>query len=150
MPFAEIPAAIQDTFRLDLTGKQVERLFQISPDLIYIIDLDLRQMVFISNRVKDVLGYSHDDIRQMGGSLISTLVHADLNCFLEETYQKFLALKEGESYEFIFEIRHKNGKICVIRSRAIVIVQNEQGSNHLIRNVAEDITGTLIHEMELQ
>ena len=92
MPLAEIPVAVPNPFRLDLTGKQVERLFQISPDLVYIIDVNLRKMVFISNRVQDILGYTCDDIQQMGGSLISVLVHPDLNRFVAEIYQRFAVL----------------------------------------------------------
>ncbi|WP_428668398.1 sensor histidine kinase [Runella sp.] len=150
MVFAEIPAAVQDTFRLDLTGKQVERLFQISPDLVYIIDMNRRQMVFISKRVEDMLGYSYDDIQQLGGSLVSMLVHPDLTRFLKETYERFLALNEGESFEFTFQVRHKNGSVRTIRSRATVLVYDENGNNHLIMNMAEDITKTLVHEMDLQ
>lgn len=150
MPFARIPSALHDTFRLDLTGKQVERLFQISPDLVYIIDLKLRQMVFISSRVKEMLGYSYDDIRQMGGSLVSALVHADLNRFLEEMYQRFVGLQEGENIEFTFDIRHRDGSVRTIRSRAALLAPDEEGKNYLIMNMAEDVTKTLVHELDLQ
>jgi len=150
MPLAEIPVAVTNPFRLDLTGKEVERLFQISPDLVYIIDVHLRKMVFISNRVQAILGYTCDDIQQMGGSLISVLVHPDLNRFVAEIYQRFAALKEGETAKFTFEIRHKNGGIRSIRSRATVLTYDEDGKNRLIMNVAEDVTEALAHEMDLQ
>ncbi|MEZ4900969.1 MAG: hypothetical protein R2822_04045 [Spirosomataceae bacterium] len=65
------------TLALDLTGSQIEKLFQTLPDLVYIFDLKSHKLAFINNRVSSLLGYTADDIEKMETIFPSLILHED-------------------------------------------------------------------------
>lgn len=129
-----------DTFGLSLIGKQLGNLVKILPQLIYIIDLEQRKLVYINDRITDMLGYTKQDIEQMGNTLGPIMVHANMTAFSAEISQRFEGLKIGDSLEFTMAFRHKNGEIRTLKNTATLLQQNEEIKNRYILLLAEDIT----------
>ena len=129
-------------YQLNINNNLVERLFELSPDLIYVLDLKLRKLIFVSNRITDVLGYSLADIQEMGNSFESIMLVNDPE-FAVNISNQFDALKTGEEVKFIMDFRHKNGQVRTLRNRGTVLEQDEEGRNWHIMLTAEDITEVL-------
>lgn len=134
------------TFGLELISSQIEMLVKILPELIYVIDLQQRELVYISNRITDILGYSSDDIQEMGYSLGPIMVFADKESFSAEISKDFQKLDMGENLEFMINFRHKNNNIRTLRNKATLLQKNENGTNRYIMVVAEDITEQVMRE----
>ncbi|GGD46386.1 hypothetical protein GCM10011514_08040 [Emticicia aquatilis] len=137
-------------FGLSLIGKQIEGLVKILPQLIYVLDLQKRKIVFISDRITDILGYSKQDIEQMGNSLGPIMVHANMKDFAADISQKFDRIAIGENIEFTMAFRHKNGQIRTLKNTANLLQQNAEGKNQYIMLIAEDITEQILREEILQ
>ncbi len=137
-------------FGLSLIGKQIEGLVRILPQLIYVLDLEQQRLVFISDRITDILGYSKQDIEQLGNSLGPIMVHANMQAFAKDISQRFYRMETGENFEFIMAFRHKNGEIRTLKNTASLLQQNQEGKNQYIMLIAEDITEQILREEILQ
>lgn len=137
-------------FGLSLIGKQIEGLVKILPQLIYVLDLEQRKLVFISDRITDILGYSKQDIEQMGNSLGPIMLHANKKDFAVDISKKFETVTIGENIEFTMAFRHKKGEARTLKNTASLLQQNQEGKNQYIMLIAEDITEQILREEILQ
>lgn len=128
---------------------QLEQIFEFSTHLVFIYNWDLKKLIFVNNRVTEKLGYSLQDMQEMGESLNMLIEHPNKEEFLKDIFHRYEALKVGENVEFLSEIYHKNGGIRTFRNRSMVLVRDTPESSRLIMNVAEDITDTLEREADL-
>ena len=128
------------TFELDLIGSQVEQLCRILPDLIYVLDLKARKLAFVSDRLTEMLGYTLDDIHEMGDTFDPIMVVEDRTPFALNISERFNNLQIGEKVEFMMSFRHKNGQILTLRNRGTVLKKDVEGRNHFLILTAEDVT----------
>jgi PAS domain S-box-containing protein len=134
-------------FRLE--PPQVMRIFDLMPDLVYVLNLDKQILHYTNGRLYDVLGYTWDDIVQMNYSLKSLIVHEDFDSFGLELSNTFDSLLEDSTTEFNINFRHKNGSIRELRNRGTVMSRHPDGRNQFIVVVAEDITEACLYEKVL-
>ncbi|MDZ7899363.1 MAG: ATP-binding protein [Arcicella sp.] len=136
------------TFKLE--PPQVMRIFDLMPDLVYVLNLDEQSLFYTNGRLYDVLGYTWDDIVEMNYSLGPVMVHDDLSTFGSELANTFDNLLEDSITEFSINFRHKNGSIRELRNRATVMTRHPDGRNQFIVVVAEDITESKALNLELE
>ena len=135
---------------LTLTPKQVLRVFDLMPDLVYVLDLDAQKLHYTNARLFDVLGYTPADVAAMNYTLAPVMVHDDLDSLAAQLSADFDQLSEEHSMEFMIQFRHKKGNICNLRNRASVMTRHPDGRNQLVVVVAEDITKTTEREKKIQ
>ena len=131
---------------LKLEPPQVMRIFDLMPDLVYVLNLEKQNLLYTNERLYDVLGYTWEDIVEMNYSLGPVMVHDDMDSFGAELSQTFDNLSEDNTTEFNINFRHKNGTIRELRNRGTVMTRHPDGRNHFIVVVAEDITESRLYE----
>lgn len=55
----------------------IESILDITPDILYIYDIEEKRYVYINDGIEIVLGYSVVEIKSMGERMISNLMHPD-------------------------------------------------------------------------
>jgi PAS domain S-box-containing protein len=131
---------------LKLEPPQVMRIFDLMPDLVYVLNLDQQSLLYTNERLFDVLGYTWDDVIQMNYTLGPVMVHDDLESFGSGLSNTFSSLLEDSTTEFNINFRHKNGNIRELRNRGTVMTRHPNGQNQFIVVVAEDITEARLYE----
>jgi len=134
---------------LELTLNQLKRIFDLMPDLVYVLNLDAQNIQYTNTRLLDVLGYTPDDVAEMGYTLAPVMVHDDMDALAVQLSAEFDNLSADGKTEFIIHFRHKNGDIKTLRNRASVITHHPDGRNHLVVVVAEDVTQARRYEQLL-
>ena len=137
-------------FQLSDSNNLVERLFELSPDLIYVLDLKLQKLIFVSNQITDILGYSLTDVQEMGDSFGPIMIVDNMEAFATDISARFDNLKIEDQTEFLMDFRHKNGQKRRLRNRSKVLEKDVEGNNRFIITTAEDITEALEQETALQ
>jgi PAS domain S-box-containing protein len=135
---------------LNLDPQQVIRVFDLMPDLVYVINLQEQNLLYANDRLYDILGYTWDDVAQMNYSLGPGIIHENKDSFRVNITETFNSLVEDKTTEFIINFRHKNGEIRELRNRATVMTRLPNGKNHFIVVVAEDITKVKTLNLELE
>lgn len=118
----------------------VRRLLHLAPDVVHVYDLRARQLVYVNQRLTDVLGYGPADLPTDREGLLALLVEpkpADLGAFVTNMYT---AATNGETIEYECTVRHKNGSPRVLRTRGSVLRRDADGRPLELLGISEDVT----------
>jgi len=120
----------------DILERKFPALF---PGLIYVYDSDKKQLQYIHNRIKDVLGYSLEDVKTWNDDLMQLVFKDDVDKVKEEL-AKFLDLKDDETYTYQSRLNHKQGNWRYFKTNGTVLRRNAEGKPSSILFLAEDVT----------
>ena len=139
--------AIEDISDRKLTDQALEesqhfvrRILEATPNLIYTYDLKENKNTYTNREVLDFLGYSPDNIKQMGSNLFASILHPEDTGKVSVHHAKFDVTGDNEVREVEYRMKHANGQWRWLRSRDVLFSLDQQGRAHQILGSAEDIT----------
>ena len=95
--------------------------------IVYQFDLAEQRFLFLSSEGMTVLGYSEDELRNLGGQAISTLIHEDDAHRIKEYIQNCRSLKLGQSLEIYYRLWTKELTLVFVRSTDSCIAEDGKG-----------------------
>gem|GEM_PF-3084491 len=119
----------------------IQQIANAAPNImIYLYDLIDRRNVFVTGQIGHILGYTQEDIQQMGSKMIELLVHPhDLESVLKHM-KNVAADTKDRVIENEYRMRHANGEWHWLLSRDIVFARDGDGSPRRNIGMAIDIT----------
>ena len=131
-------------------GRFLESLINLSPNIIYIYDLVDKKNIYCNDGINSILGYSDENINEMGDQLIPILMHPDdLKVYFEEIVPRYAKAQDGELISHQYRMKHKNGDWHWLESVELIDKRQQDGSPHQIFGVTNDITVRKNMEEEL-
>jgi hypothetical protein len=119
---------------IELLKSQIEEethfsnnVIQASPAITYIFDLRKQKSVYVSGKVMEVMGYSPDEVRQLGGNLVQQLGHPDDLAVINAGLQQMMAENSNRTFMAEFRLRDKNSNYHWLRSYLVVFNRDEEG-----------------------
>jgi PAS domain S-box-containing protein len=149
--FTSVIRDISDHKKIELTLKEVQkkaeedklfsqRIAHMAPNNIYIFDLNKYSHVYCNRTLKESLGYTIDQNKEMGDQFIPKAIHPDHFYDHYRHLSKFDELADQEVIEFEFRIRHADGTWHWILIRESVFKRSTEGRVEQIIGIAQDIT----------
>lgn len=128
----------------------IQKVAQLSPNIIYVIDIEKWTNIFQNHQIGEILGYENS--KNSSGSLLSFTDFIDLQDI--GTFRKHYRhirhnLKDGEVIENEFRLRHKNCSDVWIITREVPFKRNKAGEVQEVLGTAIDITSRKLAETEL-
>jgi PAS domain S-box-containing protein len=118
-----------------------QALLSTSPDVIYIYDIINKKNIYTNQKINQILGYSIDEIKNIGDKLLPELMHPDdFEVYTQNIYPRYWTLKNNEQVYNEYRMRNKNGEWCWLNSREIIFNRQEDGSPRQILGISSDIT----------
>ena len=139
----EISAALQQ-------GRIFRQISDTLPDLLYIYDLTEQRNIYVNREVGAMLGYTPEEIRDMGSTLFTRLIHPDDFEGVAAQTEKIFALKDGEAQETEYRMRRRDGAWRWLLSRDSVFARDENGRPTQTLGIAQDITERKIAQEAIQ
>jgi PAS domain S-box-containing protein len=128
-----------------------ETLLNSSPDIIYIYDIIEKKNVYSNEGIKKVLGYSVDELQDMGANFLANLMHPDeLAIYLKEILPRYQKAKDDEWIEHDYRMKHKDGSWRWLRSKESIFQRQTDATPRQIFGVVHDITDRRLAEELLQ
>ncbi|UNU27608.1 response regulator [Microcoleus vaginatus] len=127
----------------------IQAIADSNPNLLYVYDLIEQRNVYTNRQISTMLGYTAQEIQDMGTAMIPTLVNTDDLPKLFENLQKLELAKDGHILEFQYRMRHKNGEWRWIHSWDTVFLRTKDGKPKQILGTANDITDRKLSEEKL-
>jgi PAS domain S-box-containing protein len=127
-----------------------QRIAETSLNVLFIYDLIERRNVYANERSADVIGYTPKEIENMGESFIELLMHPDDFALLPKLAAEYATRKDGEVFEHMFRLRHKNGQWRWVHRCATIFTRTADGRPKQILGSVTDITEYKRAEQELQ
>jgi PAS domain S-box-containing protein len=139
--------------QLELTEKEefINKIALLSPNIIYVIDIEKWTNIFHNKQIRKILGYTEDDLIVDSNNGFSKIINTQDQLIFRKHYHHMRRwVKEGEVVEKEFRLRHKNGSDVWIISREVPFRWNDQGRVQEVLGTAIDITNRKLSETELR
>jgi PAS domain S-box-containing protein len=127
---------------IDLKESQrfAQSIAESIPDILYVYDMFEQREVYTNKAIGKVLGYTPEELVEMGSDLFPILVHPDdMTSFFGHVSQLH-SLQAGEAVEQEYRVRHTNGEWRWMYSRNTVFLKDVDGSTKQFLGIARDIT----------
>jgi PAS domain S-box-containing protein len=128
----------------------IQKVAQLSPNIIYVIDIEKWTNIFHNHEISKLLGYNPGEPLPKDILAFSRLIHnQDIFTFKKHYDYVRHYLKDGEVTENEFRLRHKDGSDVWIITREVPFKRNKQGKIKEVLGTAIDITSRKVAEREL-
>lgn len=117
-----------------------QQIAEASPNILYIHDLIEQRNIYINGQIRQVLGYTPQEIQNMGCKLFSNLMHPEDLVKLQKYHQKINNCSNGNIFEFDYRMKHQDGSWRWLKSRDAIFVRTPEGQVKQILGTASDIT----------
>ena len=118
----------------------LKKVTDIVPGIIYIFNQKTQSNEYTNRSIGQAMGYTEQEIRDMGAALIPTICHPEDLSLLVDHFDHVKRLKDGEVIKVDYRVRHKSGSWVWLMSHDTVFSRDMDGSVLRHIGVANDIT----------
>jgi len=116
----------------------VNSVLNSTPNLIYVYDLINKKNIYCNRETVDFLGYTPEQIKEMGGDLFINIMHPDDVPKVIEHHQSLSQF--GTMREIEYRMKDASGQWRSLRSRDVLFARTSTGEPWQVLGSAEDIT----------
>ena len=102
--------------RIDEHVHLIEKINNTSPAIIYVYDISLNKEVYTNHKLPELLGYSREDLKNLGAQYVQQLRHPDDAGLIAAHKEKIRSANDGEIISFEQRLRDKAGSYHWIRN----------------------------------
>jgi PAS domain S-box-containing protein len=117
-----------------------QRVLDTTPDCLYIYDLVAQRSVHVNRGIAEILGYTAEQIQEMGPAFFPTLLHPDDSPRVTEHHARFATARDDEVLEIEYRMKHRDGEWRWLHSRDVLFSRTANGLAKEILGTARDIT----------
>ncbi|MBD2039674.1 diguanylate cyclase domain-containing protein [Microcoleus sp. FACHB-672] len=118
----------------------IQKMADAIPYLMYIYDLVEQQNVYANHQITGILGYTPEEVQEMGQALFFNLMHPEDLTRLPAHQGKLIMMQDGEVMELEYRMKHRSGEWRWLRGRELVFSRTDEGVPKQILGTAQDIT----------
>jgi two-component system sensor histidine kinase/response regulator len=118
----------------------IQAIADSNPNLLYVYDLIEQRNVYCNRQMAAMLGYTAQEIQDMGTEMMPTLLNPDDLPDVLEGVQKVERAKDGDVIECQYRMKHKNGEWRWIHSWDTVFLRTTDGKPKQTLGTANDFT----------
>jgi diguanylate cyclase (GGDEF)-like protein/PAS domain S-box-containing protein len=125
----------------------IQKIIQLTPNIVYIYDLEKKCNIYSNSSIAEKLGYSDSEIESMNKQLFSKLLHPEDVKAIAKHQQDCLKLNPGEYLTIEYRMQDQQGDWHWLASTDTVFEQNDLGRPTQILGIAQDITEIKQHQL---
>jgi PAS domain S-box-containing protein len=123
-----------------------ERIAEATPNVLFIFDVLESKLVYANSQILQHLGYTPEEVIEMGSDAIPSLCHPDDLFDVSEALERVQADDQEDPVEVEIRLRHRDGVFRWIHLRSVPFSHTEDGKVNEVLGVATDVTAA--HEIE--
>lgn len=128
----------------------LERIFDVMPGILKIVDMKDSRCVFVNQNVNSVLGFSPDEIVHMGADIVKILMHLDDQAYYHQHFVRLSTFEPGTIAKFEYRMLHKDGEWRWLETRDTVFLRDANGVAIQYIGLSSEITERKRAEEELR
>ncbi|MCT7949984.1 PAS domain S-box protein [Ancylothrix sp. C2] len=128
----------------------IEKITDTNPAILYVYDLVEKKNIYINSFVIQSLGYSPQEIQEMGENLLKNLLHPDDYAQQKAWYKPEISIRNGDIFSIEFRMRHKSGEWRYFQANETLFNRTPEGKPKQILGCASDITERVRVQDKLQ
>jgi PAS domain S-box-containing protein len=128
----------------------IESILNLNPDMLYVYDLVEKKNIFSNKGIQRILGFSSEEIKEMGNQCIPVLMHPDdFNQYLQKIVPRYNTAKDGEQIVHQYRMKDKGGKWHILESLEIIYQRQADDKPRQILGYGKDITERKLLEQQM-
>lgn len=138
--------------QIELSEKEefIDKIAFLSPNIIYVIDIENWVKIFQNKQIWNILGYTDTDTPGNDENIFFEIFNLDDLPIFKKHYRHIRrCVADGEVVEREFRLKHKNGSEVWIITREVPFKRNSKGEVQEVLGTAIDITRRKFMENEL-
>ncbi len=128
----------------------IKKIADATPGILYLYDLEKQRNIYANSSVGTLLGYTFDEIQEMGPMLMPQLLDPEDMAKIVEHHASFAEIQDGEIVEIEYRMQAANDRWFWLQSRDTIFSRNADGQPKVIIGFAQDITRRKQSEEALQ
>ena len=124
-------------------------LFDFFPGIVYVYDAPKKKLRYVNRKISEVLGYSHDDLKDWNHDLNKLIFQEDVESVQKEL-EKYDELKDEESHSYNCRLNRKLGDWMHFKVTGKVIRRDDKGKPASVLFIAQDIGDHIKATQELK
>lgn len=135
---------------LQESEQKLKNVLDNSKDVLYKLDLNKREYVFVSPAIEHMLGYNKERFAEGGINFILSIMHPEDRERMSKTVEQYDSLEDGDSLPVTeFRLQDSNGKWKWV-SNVRTLIRNEEGEPEAIVGAVRDISTQKEQEEKLK
>jgi PAS domain S-box-containing protein len=134
---------------LDESRRFIERVAEMMPSILYVIDLKAQRLLFINQRVEPILGFSASQREAGDRAAFLAKIHPDDYAKVESAHEQYQIAEDGAIIEAEYRIQHVGGEWRWLHGRETIFTRDADGSPTQILGTAQDVTDRKRLELEV-
>ncbi|MBW4442789.1 MAG: PAS domain-containing protein [Plectolyngbya sp. WJT66-NPBG17] len=127
-----------------------QRLTEAIPGILYIYDLVENCNVYTNCRVTDLLGYTPEQVREMGSDILPKLIHPEDLDRVPLHFSQFQTARDDQMFEFEYRMRNAQGEWCWLHTQEVVFRRStDDGTPDQILGIAQQVMQRKMAELSL-
>lgn len=119
----------------------IQQIAEASPTILYIFDVSSNSIEYVNREIYFILGYTTDEIKEMGGDVIKMLYHPEEYALLPERRESNKRFHHRNSMiQYECRVKSRDGDWKWILVREVIFKSDEDGKPLQILGAALDIT----------
>jgi PAS domain S-box-containing protein len=118
----------------------IEKINNTSPGIIYVFDIKEKKEIYSNYKREQVLGYTTQEIKSMGNTVLNKLFHPIDLPRLEEHYKQFATALDGEIRSIEYKLGTKKGSYIWHRAYESVFKRDALGIPSQVIGITFDIS----------
>jgi PAS domain S-box-containing protein len=127
-----------------------EKIAKTMPGVLFVYDLQTRRNVYVNQGGWGILGYSDEEVMQLGDKFIPSIMHPDDLSRLPRLNEQYARAADNVVFKNLFRMKHKTGEYRWILRHATIFKRTADGHPQQLVGTATDITDLKRAEQELQ
>lgn len=136
----EITDQKQTEESLRASKRFIERVADSSPHILYVYDLLDDCYIYANHQLSRILGYTLQELLEMGPGFLQMAAHPDDRPILEERNRRLREAEDGAVFEWDLRLKHREGEWRWFRTRDTVFTRTADGQPREVIGIADDIT----------
>lgn len=120
----------------------MEKVADLTPNILYIYDLEQQRTVYSNRFIGEVLGYSEAEIEARNLQLFGESLHPNDRQLITKHHQNCLSLLPDDYLEVEYRMQDRNGNWHWLHSKDTVFERDRLGKPTQILSITQDITET--------
>ncbi len=117
-----------------------QQIADLSPNILYLFDIEKGKMVYVNRRVENVLGYSREEFLTFGRIAVAGLVHADDRPEVMRFYGSIARADDGRTETLEFRAVDRQERVHWLLATITTFDRRENGQTRQILGSISDIT----------
>lgn len=130
--------------------KFINGLAESIPNILYVYEIEGPRIIYANKKLKEILGYSSEDVIKMENKFLSDLVHPDDFKRISRLFNSGTGYSDSDVIESEFRIKNSNGDWRWMHNYDVIYTRNNQGVPVQVVGTALDITEKKAMEEQLK